>query len=258
MAVRTVTIGGVDILFAGNERDHYFANVTDDPPAAAFFTHLLRTRLRPDAVVFDVGANLGLTAVQTALTLPRSRIFCFEPSPVAWRYLNETLHLNRLESRCRTFQLALGAAASRLPWFENPHSPAASHLAGDASLREGAGTVEVTTLDAFLDSHPTDRIDLIKIDVEGYDFDVIEGASAAIGRFRPLVFVEFNSYTMIAHRNRNPRDALTFLLDRFAQVFWFRDGAPKRIESGADILDFLHSNLIQRGCVDDLLCVSEA
>jgi hypothetical protein len=70
------------------------------------------------------------------------------------------------------------------------------------------------------------------------------------------VFLEFNSFTLIAYGDKNPRRFLEELLARFPYVYCFRGARPARIGDGVALLAFLHQNLVEHGCVDDLFCSS--
>ena len=113
------------------------------------------------------------------------------------------------------------------------------------------------TLDAFVDEHDLQRIDLIKIDVEGFEPEVLAGARRTLERFHPSVLLEFNSFTLIAYGNHNPRTLLETLLDTFPHVYRFQAGKMIEIRDDASRLAFLHDNLVKHGCVDDLYCSYE-
>ena len=63
-----------------------------------------------------------------------------------------------------------------------------------------------------------------------------------------------NSFTLIAYRNLNPRAFVESMIVLFPFTYWFDQGSPKRLQSGEDLLAFIHDHLIKRGCVDDLFC----
>ena len=136
----------------------------------------------------------------------------------------------------------------------HPRGAGASHLAGDQSLRDGNQTVEVSTVDIERASRALARVDPIKIDVEGFEIDVLEGARDTIAADQPYVAIEFNSFTMIAFRNLNPRTLLEKLTREFPYVYHRKDGVLARPSTAAEQFRFLRDNLIDHGCVDDLLC----
>ena len=78
--------------------------------------------------------------------------------------------------------------------------------------------------------------------------------AGAIERFRPAIYMEFNSWTLIAFRNLNPRGFLEDLVRRFPHVLAFgAKGELERVSGQHGMLGFLHRNLVERGCVDDLV-----
>lgn len=115
--------------------------------------------------------------------------------------------------------------------------------------------VSVRTIDEIAAAANLTRLDLIKIDVEGFEMSVLAGAKRVLGQFRPLIFMEFNSFTLLAYGNVSPRAAIEQLVAEFSEVYCFKDGKPELIKTKNDILGFLHENLVRHGCIDDLLLV---
>lgn len=131
--------------------------------------------LRPGMTVVDAGANVGF---YTALAAERcgagGRVIAYEPSPYASERLRAMVERNRLD-RVTAVEAALGDAAGQGTLFierDANHSPSLirSRDAADASA------VEVRTLDAEAARLGLDKIDLLKLDVEGYETQVLAGA----------------------------------------------------------------------------------
>jgi hypothetical protein len=155
---------------------------------------------------------------------------------------------------------AAGAEPGSLLFHEAEYG-AGSHLVSGHHLADGAMPavrVPVETLDGVVSSRGLDRLDFLKMDVEGFEPDALAGAAEAIGRFRPVVYIEFNSWTLIAYRNLNPREFLEDLVRRFPHVLAFGpDGRLEPVGGQHGMLGFLHRNLVERGCVDDLVLCFE-
>lgn len=133
-------------------------------------TRLIASFLKPGMVVFDVGANIGYyTLLTSPLVGPTGSVYAFEPSSYAFNKLTRAVKENRL-TNVRTFKLALGAQEGELelsPCIEGNHTP---------NLLEGGGEkIHVTTLDSFVREHSIQRIDFLKMDVEGFEPFVVEG-----------------------------------------------------------------------------------
>ncbi|GAB6095375.1 hypothetical protein JCM14469_16270 [Desulfatiferula olefinivorans] len=158
--------------------------------------------LPEDAVIFDVGANLGSMALPLCMSLPRSRVHAFEPADEAHAKLLTHLALNpALGARIhpvKRFVSHTEAGVSDVPatasWKINDWvSP--RHPVSGGMVAPSTGT-SVLSLDGYCRSQAIDRLDLIKIDTEGRELDVITGAQACIARFRPLIIFEAGGYLM--------------------------------------------------------------
>lgn len=249
MPVKTMVIDGLSVRVSGEAGDPYFDSLDLHVGNNDFLLSALRT-LPSDAVVFDIGANIGLTSTLAAQRA--QSVYAFEPNPATFAYLNQTVEANGLSDVVTPVNLALGEREGDLFFFSDRNSSSASHLITDATLaRASTTTVPVTTVDAFVETHGVKRLDFIKIDIEGFEIDALRGASATLARLQPTVLVEFNAFTMIGFRNINPRELLALIRSTFPYVYrWV--GEPRPITNDSDALMFIHDNLVSAGCVDDL------
>jgi FkbM family methyltransferase len=146
----------------------------------------VRARLFFAKCAVDVGAHVGNHTVFFAQVLGL-RTIAFEPNPASFRYLKANISANAVGDKCQTHNLAVGhergRALLRLHGAERNSAAVGVQLAGK-------GDVEVITLDEALREEP--QVDIMKIDVEGFEARVLEGAQATIARHRPLVYVEAN------------------------------------------------------------------
>jgi FkbM family methyltransferase len=172
------------------------AGVGPDPLDA--IAHLLRGTGRP--VIFDAGANVGQTAKALAGRFPLATIYSFEPVPDTFRGLARAA---AGLPRVRPVQAALGAADGSLAMrvhgssVENSPLPMLGHdptdrRAGPVAVRAAPEvTVPVRRLDSFCAGEGIGRIDLLKLDVQGYELRVLEGCGGLLdGRRVRLVFAE--------------------------------------------------------------------
>jgi FkbM family methyltransferase len=141
----------------------------------------LVTRATP--TIFDIGAHLGETARRYRLLYPQAVIHCFEPFKASFDTLQAALAADAL---LHAHQLAVGAAPGRASLHVNRSKATNSLLASDARAATYWGQnlldtdetvgVPVTSLDAFCQEHSLERIDILKLDVQGAEFDVLTGA----------------------------------------------------------------------------------
>jgi FkbM family methyltransferase len=252
LTTRKLQFAGKNLYAVGKSGDPYFDHLSIDD--LDFFIKSYKATLKPDDVVFDVGANLGLTSVVFSKLNNSAKIYSFEPSKNIYRCLEETIKENKADN-CFPLQMALSARPGSSSFSDNPTSASASHLstAGD-SLGHASYSVDVSTIDIICLEKKHERLDFIKIDVEGFEIDVLQGGIDSLHRLKPTVFLEFNSFTMIAYRNINPRSLLDKLTWIFPYVYFYSDSNLVALDSDGRMLDFIHRNLVSHGCVDDLLC----
>lgn len=144
-------------------------------------TRLVKTYLHPGMTVVDVGANIGYYVVLAASRVgPSGRVLAFEPSPWACQRLRHTVAENGLDATVSVHPHAVGDRAGTatlfMPGRVGNHTP--SILGGEADAEPI--DVPLTTLDDALRTHGIDRVDLLKIDVEGFEPNVLAGARQAL------------------------------------------------------------------------------
>ncbi|UTW63361.1 FkbM family methyltransferase [bacterium SCSIO 12741] len=159
-------------------------------------------QLPENAVVMDVGANVGAISLQFARQIPQGKVWAFEPTDYALQKLKTNLKLNPdLAGRIEVTQTFISDQSE-----ENPELKAFSswslekeegdlhpvHL-GTAKSAEGVGAI---SLDDFAQAQSIDRVDLIKIDTDGYEWEVLKGFEQGLQKYRPAVVFECGLYLL--------------------------------------------------------------
>ncbi|HYZ34235.1 MAG TPA: FkbM family methyltransferase [Crenalkalicoccus sp.] len=256
-----VRLAGRSWRLTGDPGDSYFRHIADHAAGMAEMTAIAAALLPAQGVALDVGANLGLTAIAFAALAPQGRVIAVEPAPRTFAALRANLAANGLDGRVAAEGVALAAAPGEVAFHAEPDHSAGAKLVSDRALdraRLAPETVRAETLDALVARHGLGRLDLIKVDVEGFEGDVLDGAAATLARFRPACIVEFNAWTLLCNRDANPRHVLEAWLARFPFVHAFRgQAAPQRV-TAETALGFLHDHLVQRRCADDLVLSFDA
>jgi FkbM family methyltransferase len=162
-------------------------------------TRLIRSRLRPGATMIDVGANVGYFTALGALAVgPSGRVVAVEPNPRAFGRLAEMVQSTPLP-QCSIHQFGLSDRANVLTLHQEPDRN--NNL--NSSLADIVGGTEyqvrVRTLDECMDEWKIDRVDVMKIDVEGHEPKVFAGAVETLRRKKIRALVcEFNTYWLQA------------------------------------------------------------
>jgi FkbM family methyltransferase len=167
----------------------------------------LQKLANPGDVVFDIGANIGAHTLGLARSVgPQGQVFAFEPTDFAFAKLKGNLALNpELEARTHSRQILLASEPSELsqkeiyaswPLAKDP-SVHPKHRGRLAATRDAT----VDTLDRFTEREGIDRVNLIKIDVDGQELPVLQGGLNVLKKFRPLLVMEISPYIHAEHNN---------------------------------------------------------
>lgn len=151
----------------------------------------LRERIRPGDVCLDVGAHIGVYAMQIARWVgPRGRVIAFEPNPGTAPILRRHIRMNDLGGVVTVEETALGRAAGSASLFGVAGSGLSRLGAPNPSAVDGApgAAVAVGTVDAYCANHGVDP-DWMLIDVEGLEFEVLSGAADTIRRRGPRLSI---------------------------------------------------------------------
>ena len=251
LSTKVVTIDGRTVPITGSDADPYFQSIE---AFAGELTPLYRFVAKSiDAgLLLDIGANIGLTSLAMSFAAPGSQIIAFEPSP-----MNISLfELNtRGHSKIRLERRGLGSASGYLD-FVVPPAGANCHVATSeyeysSSPDFHPSKVPITTLDAYFEEiSENDRVALIKIDVEGFEPNVLAGARRVIERWRPLVWMEFNSVTLNVAQGYSPIAFARALFDCFEVLRVEGDGALRAITSAGALV---HDNMTIRRSIEDIV-----
>lgn len=152
----------------------------------------------PQPRIFDIGANIGTFTTWMASAFPGGRIHSFEPQRAVFQMLTGNVAINNLYN-VYTYNMGLGAEDTYIEFNEPNYFKYCDFGTFTLNTREfverteNTVVVEVRTVDSFVATYRIDRVDLMKIDVEGMDLDVLRGAHNTIRKFLPKIFIEHNN-----------------------------------------------------------------
>lgn len=169
---------------------------------AAFVRKLAHWRGQERTVVFDVGANEGAYARAIRQHLENAELYAFEPHPKTY----EALRRDAENHQYIALNLGLGDAPGEHVIYDYAHQDGSQH----ASLYRGvieeihkgesvSYRIALDTIDHVVEKHGVDRIHLLKIDTEGHELKVLQGAQRALERgMIELVHFEFNEMNVVS------------------------------------------------------------
>lgn len=179
---------GLTRLAAGNP---FFVN-TNDKAIGAWIAltgvwetatdALLTNYAKPGMTVIDIGANVGYYTVRLGDVVgPTGKLYAFEPNPELYPYLLENIKINGFSDHVTVFNHGLGDKETKLILNFGSY-----HLGGGSIVKQQSATFDrsvevlVKRLDDVL--HEVAAVDLVKLDVEGFEPQVLRGAEAIISR----------------------------------------------------------------------------
>lgn len=167
----------------------------------SFQSHVWKSTklLKEPKVIFDIGANIGSISLPFSKKFPNSIVYAFEPTYYAFEKLNENLNLNP-ELRTRIVPVQVFLSYENKDGKENAvySSWKIDGSKQDHPIHGGIlqkSTDKQITLDSFVEKEKIETVDLMKIDVDGFEFDILLGAISTIDRFRPTIIFEFMGHT---------------------------------------------------------------
>ncbi len=170
--------------------------------------NLIQKEVSDKMVCLDIGANVGALTLPLARQVgPQGQVLAFEPGLSFFERLKKNLQINpKLKGRVSLFQIGLSYEPGTLQWSEDPEFPGNAWLLGKSGIE-----VPVNRLDSVLEPLNLHRLDLIKIDVEGMEWEVFKGAEATLKKFHPKIIFESTLEFEIIRNQPVRKQALEFL-----------------------------------------------
>ena len=149
--------------------------------------NLLKKQYKSFNNILEIGANIGNHMLYYCSRLDAKAVHCFEPNSLNFENLQKNVALNNLEDRVFLYKKAAGDAMGR--GREKNFSLANTGMNAVEKLDDTAGDntgIEIVTIDSFHFSN----LNFIKIDVEGFELEVLKGARQTLQVCNPVVMVE--------------------------------------------------------------------
>lgn len=220
IARQKVTIGNADYWLTTDE--DYGKHIGDrfEPNTTA----LLQALCNPDDTVLDVGANIGVTALLFAGVA--RHVVAVEPVRLTFEMLEQNVKAAGVRN-VRMHNFALGHENGTVKMQGNPHNLSGAFIADRHSFADDAHFTEEVALhrlDDVFSSMGLDRLDVLKIDVEGYEVDVLIGAKRVLAEHQPVVVLEMNYVALNLWRRMSVPEFRDELLVIFPYVYAVQEG----------------------------------
>lgn len=179
---------------------------------------LLKKIITPGMTILDIGANIGEIALLAGKRVGGTgKVFAFEPIDEIAQQLKLHITKNRLHQISIEKYALSDSVDNKTPIYASCGQQVDDEHSGLGSLYSGKEVdkplqyIQMTTLDAWLSNQDTiQRVDLIKIDIEGAELACLRGARDCLLRFSPQIIIEIQSFSA-ARAGYKPEDVLEFL-----------------------------------------------
>ncbi len=216
------------------------------------FIQFARNHLQNGSIVLDVGANIGFVSAVFSIANPDGQVYAIEPGPQNYQYLSENIRNNSLKN-----VTPVNVAFSDVAGYQGFHENSAwGYLDGSLSQESKFGSAKVATLDEFVIENRLPSVDLVKIDVEGFEVRVFAGMKETIARFNPKIIFEFNTFCMLTQGKADPIDFMNSISSMFQTIHRFNKetaGANLLIPVSKEnfAIEALHQNIVLDGSISD-------
>lgn len=180
-------------------------------------TKLILRQVKKEDVVVDVGANIGYYTVLLAKKV--KKVYAFEPDKISFEILKKNIEVNKLKNVVAV-NAAVGSREGKLELYRSEenlgdHKLFKTPLGCAASPLDEGEKIKVIKLDDFI----KEKVDLIKIDTQGWEPEVIEGAKKLIEKDKPIIFVEYSPATYRVAK-LDGKKMTDFLKKIYKKFFW--------------------------------------
>ena len=154
---------------------------------------VLKERLQPGDIFYDIGANVGFfTIIAAKLVSPSGRVYAFEPVRKNAFCLKKNAAHNNFEN-ITIFEKAVSSHTGKTKLLLT-HHPGGATLAAETLPPDikGVAEVELVTIDNLIKQEKILPPTFVKIDVEGVEIDVLQGMTQTINKYRPVILYEID------------------------------------------------------------------
>ncbi|GGG14614.1 hypothetical protein GCM10011344_14060 [Dokdonia pacifica] len=187
------------IYFKTNQTSFLTRELFWKGPEKFEFTSIFIKLIKKVGVFLDVGTNIGYYSILGGKFNPKLKVIAFEPSEGPMIYASENVRINNLEASIQIEPLALSNTTGELDFYNvtNPKFPTIYNLSGEHNLTTSKDKLNYAKvkadgimLDQYFDEKKINKVDLMKIDTEGSEYLILEGAQKVLDTHRPIVICE--------------------------------------------------------------------
>ncbi|MBI4139465.1 FkbM family methyltransferase [Candidatus Woesearchaeota archaeon] len=224
----TIIIQGM--IFEARSLDRYFALLLWKYSLwEGFEQEVIRRIVKPGMFVADIGANIGLYTISCAkFAGPTGKVYSFEPSPREFIVLESTVKQNNLKN-VSLYKFALGSKTSHGQLLLNTVNRGDNRITKHSS--HANVPVKICSLDIVLFRNK--RLDVVKIDVQGYECEVLRGMKKLIKTNNTMIIIAECSKELLAAAGASVEEFLS-IIHLYNFELYIIDGQKRRVRFATD------------------------
>lgn len=156
-------------------------------------TKFLSKQLEEGMICLDVGANLGYFAFLESSKIGKTgKVIGIEPAPLTFELFKKNIKLQKFQN-ISSYNFAISNKEGTIDFFVSSSSNWSRIIEGEDSDHGDKGTIikiKCKTIDNFIDELQLNKLNLIRVDLEGYEFEIFEGAQKTLSKLKPMLQIE--------------------------------------------------------------------
>lgn len=200
---------------------------------------LIISKLPPNGIFLDVGANIGSISLPVCRARPDVKVICVEASRFVFEYLEKNIYINNIKN-CTLINKAISDQDHKtIAFYSSDMYGKGSFAASNIAHSENVKTI---TLDTLLEQLGFNHANLIKIDIEGFEISALKGALTILdSKNAPDIIFEFIDYAEKSNTGVPAGSAQKFLIDLGYRLYKIQKGGklifiPKPMQLGEAML----------------------
>lgn len=232
--------------------DNYIGNViTTTGNYEAYETSIILENIKKGDIVVDVGANIGFHTLLFADKVgPEGKVYTFEPDPISYKILLQNIQANHFKNIIAK-PLAISNKKIKLDLYKSKNNYGDNRVYA-SDIPSAKLKVQADSLDNLLKMffYGAQRVTLLKIDTQGFEPFVIEGAKKLIKKHKPILFFEYWPYGYLQSKSDGTA-MLNYLKKIYNDLYLINDNNEKITRVGIKFINqyceqlngYLHANL---------------
>ncbi|MFL5810839.1 MAG: FkbM family methyltransferase, partial [Flavisolibacter sp.] len=174
--------------------------------------------IEKNSIILDIGANIGYYSLVAAGKAVNGHVYAFEPSSESYDQLQRNIAVNKLANITAFKRAVFNSSEERTLFISEKTNIGMGGLSTPVNFSGETEQVETIQIDQWIEMQKINKIDFIKIDIEGAEYDALKGMRKLLEKYRPTIFVEIFD-PLLLRFGHNHLDVYQLLNDLDYQAF---------------------------------------